>query len=526
MTRLRVAAPSLALQLLAAFAGGACGVLAFAPVRWWPLALLSMAVLFGLWCREARVGRTFAIGFAWGLGLFTAGVSWIYVSLHVYGNMPAVLAAAATFLFCCYLSIYPALAGACARVLRNRFAIGPWTWLLLVVPACFVLFEYSRGWLLTGFPWLTMGYAQAPGGPIDVPLAGFAPVTGVHGISLLLALSAAVIVVLHRPASLLSITGRGRAVLLILTLVFWGGGAGLQHLEWSHADGPVVAVALIQGNIPQELKWRADQQEATLKTYAALVEQSRARLIVLPETALPGFLDQMPPQFMQQLQQHASRQSADLVVGVPIAERGSSTLEPYRYANSAISMGLSPGQRYDKQHLVAFGEFMPPLFSWVYRWLQIPLAGFTPGGNEQTPMAIAGTRVAVNICYEDAFGGEIARHAAESRLLVNMSNMAWYGESLAADQHAQFSQMRALETSRWMLRATNTGVTAAIDEHGLVVAALPQFKRGVLQTEAQPRKGVTPYARVGDALALGIAFLMLAMAIAVGRRASRAMPSL
>ncbi len=517
MTRLRVAAPPLALQLLVAFGAGAIGVLAFAPFRWWPLGVLSLALLFGLWSREARAGRTFAIGFAWGLGLFTGGVSWIYVSLHVYGNMPAVLAGASTFLFCCYLSIYPGLAGICAQQLRNRFAIGPSAGLVLVIPACFVMFEYLRGWLLTGFPWLTMGYAQAPGGPIAVPLAGFAPVAGVYGISWLLALSAAVGVALFNPVSSVAVTGRGRAMLLASMLLVWGLGAGLRHLNWSEADGPVVTAALLQGNIAQELKWRADQQDATLKNYALLVEQSRARLIVLPETALPGFLDQMPPEYMQYLEKHARQNGADLVVGVPIAERGASGVEPYRYANSAISMGVSPAMRYDKQHLVAFGEFMPPLFSWVYRWLQIPLAGFTPGGSGQAPMAIAGTRVAVNICYEDAFGREIALQAAGAGLLVNMSNMAWYGESLAAEQHAQFSQMRALETSRWMLRATNTGVTAAIDEQGVVVAAMPQFKRGVLTVDAQPRSGATPYTRVGDALALAILVSVLVLAISSGR---------
>lgn len=517
MTRLRVAAPPLALQLFVAYGAGVLAVLAFAPFRWWPLGILSLALLFALWNREARAGRTFAIGFAWGLGLFTAGVSWIYVSLHVYGNMPAVLAGASTFLFCCYLATYPALAGLCARLLRNRLAILPATWLLLAVPACFVLLEYLRGWLLTGFPWLTMGYAQAPGGPVDVPLAGFAPVVGVYGISWLMASSAAVIVALFNPVSSLAVTGRGRLLLLASMLLVWGAGAGLRNLSWSEADGPVVTVALLQGNIPQELKWRADQQDATLKNYALLVEQARARLIVLPETALPGFLDQMPPEFLQQLERHARRNDADLVVGVPIAERGPSGNEPYRYANSAISMGVSPANRYDKQHLVAFGEFMPPLFSWVYRWLQIPLAGFTPGSSEQVPMAIAGTRIAVNICYEDAFGREIARPAAGAGLLVNMSNMAWYGESLAADQHAQFSQLRALETSRWMLRATNTGVTAAIDEQGEVVAAMSQFTRGVLTVDAQPRRGVTLYTRAGDAPVLAVLFLMLALAVSTGR---------
>ena len=200
------------------------------------------------------------------------------------------------------------------------------------------------------------------------------------------------------------------------------------------------------------------------------------------------------------------------------AERPAGANVPYHLANSAISIGVSPSQRYDKQHLVAFGEFVPPLFAWVYRWLQIPLADFSPRADESRPMQIAGHKIAINICYEDAFGREIAAQLPEAEILVNISNMAWFGRSLAADQHAQLSQMRALETARWMLRATNTGATAAINEKGVVTQVLPAFTRGALEIDAQPLTGATPYSRWRDApiiVWLAICFLS---AMALRRR--------
>ena len=509
-------------QLLLAAAAGATAVPAFAPYYLWPLALLSLCVLFALWHRSQTAWRAFAIGFAWGLGLFVAGVTWIYVSLHVYGNMPAPLAALATFLFCCYLSLYPAMAGVLFRKLVNMRPMSASIGLLLVMPASFIALEYLRGWLLSGFPWLTFGYSQTPGGMLAAPLAGFAPLLGVHGISWLLALTAAVGVLLVRPLSAVAISRRGQSVAMAALAVTWTAGHFLHHAPWSEPVGRPLPVALLQGNIEQSLKWREDQRDATLENYRELLGRTQAKLVVMPETALPNFLDAIPAGYVDGIGQRAAARGADVLVGVPIAERGSSSVNPYRYANSAISVGASASQRYDKQHLVAFGEFIPPLFSWVYHWLQIPLAGFTPGNDQQKPMSIAGQRVAINICYEDAFGSEIARQLPEANLLVNISNMAWYGRSLAADQHGQFSRMRAMETSRWMLRATNTGVTAAIDESGEMVASMAQFERGVLEVNAQPRAGTTPYVIWRDAPVLTLlAACLLAPLLLRGRLAPR-----
>ncbi|MBL8522836.1 MAG: apolipoprotein N-acyltransferase [Betaproteobacteria bacterium] len=509
----------LAVQLLLALVAGAIGVLAFAPIYFWPLALLSLFVLFSLWHKATTPKRAFVLGFFWGLGLFLAGVSWLYVSLHVYGNMPAPMAAGAILLFCCYLSLFPALAGWLQGKLVLRRRLSATISLLVVMPASFVAFEYLRGWFLTGFPWLTFGYTQTPGGVLAAPLAGFAPLFGAHGISWLLALTAAFCVLLVRPASGVALSRRGRTVAVTSVAVLWICGHFLHVASWSAPAGAALPVTLLQGNVEQSLKWREDQFELTLTNYLELANRSNAKLVVMPETALPGFLDKIPADYLNGIRQRALDRGADVLVGVPINERVTTdSLNPWRYFNSAISLGASAPQRYDKQHLVAFGEFIPPLFSWGYNWLKIPLAGFTPGSAEQQPMQIAGQKVAINICYEDAFGSEIARQLPAANLLVNVSNMAWYGRSLAADQHAQMSRMRAMETSRWMLRATNTGVTAAINERGEMVSALRQFERGALDVTAVPRSGATPYVLWRDWPVLIGLLLVLAWALFVRRR--------
>ncbi len=506
-------------QLLLALVSGAVGVFAFAPFHLWPLALPSLGVLFALWYRGTTVWRAFLLGFSWGLGLFAAGVSWIYVSLHVYGNMPAFLAGSATLLFCCYLALYPALAGALYRWLVSRRNHSAPVALLVLMPASFVAFEYLRGWVVSGFPWLTMGYSQTPGGGIEAPLAGYAAIVGAYGLSWLLAISVSA-VLLAGVASAVARSKFARIAILASLMVVWGAGFLLLQISWSRPSGKPIMVALLQGNIEQSLKWRDDQRAPTLAAYYQLVTGSQAKLIVLPETALPDLLDRIPSGYVESLRQHALRVGADVLMGVPIVERPAVAGTQYYLANSAVSIGTSPSQRYDKQHLVAFGEFVPPLFAWVYRWLQIPLSDFSPRSGESRPMQIAGHKIAINICYEDTFGREIATQLPEAELLLNISNMAWFGASLAADQHAQMSQMRALETARWMLRATNTGATAAINEKGKIVQALPAFTRGALEVDAQPLTGATPYSRWRDTPILMILAICLLSVTLLRRRTS------
>jgi len=267
----------------------------------------------------------------------------------------------------------------------------------------------------------------------------------------------------------------------------------------------------VQGNVAQELKFSEERYERILETYAALAEASRARLIVLPETALPRFLDRVEPAYLERLAAAARRNRGDLLLGVP-------TRSGSRFYNSVVSLGVSPVQVYHKVHLVPFGEFTPPGFAWAARILSIPLSDFSRGAPGQRPLAVAGERVAVNICYEDAFGAGIRRALPEATLLVNVSNVAWFGDSLAPAQHLQIARMRALESGRWVLRAANTGLSAAIAPDGSVRATMPQFAEGRVETEVRGHTGATPWVRGGDLPVVLLAALALALAALRARR--------
>ena len=475
---------------LTAFLLGAVTVLGFAPAAVSPLPFLGAAGLLWLWQGAATPRRAGALGYAFGLGLFLAGVSWVYISLHDYGAMPAALAAIATLLFCAFLALYPGLVG----YVQARAPGPPAAKQLLLIPALWALTEWLRGWIFTGFPWLTLGYSQA-----DSPLRGYAPLLGVFGVSWLIWLCAALLLALVRSRA------RARAAALAALALVLGSGYALERVEWTQAQGAPVTVSLVQGNIAQELKWDAARYAATVQLYQRMTERSAARLTVLPETAIPRFLDLLEPGLVQALAASARSHGGDLIVGVPLRDG------PGRYYNSVISLGQSPSQRYDKIHLVPFGEFIPYGFGWVLSVLQIPLSDFSRGSAAQAPLALAGQKIAVDICYEDAFGEEIIRALPEATLLVNVSNVAWFGDSLAPHQHLQISRLRALETGRFMLRATNTGMTAIIDHHGDLAAVLPAFTQGTLEGSAQGRSGATPYVRWGNAPLVLLALLACAL---------------
>jgi len=470
-------------KLLLSLAAGAMAVAGFAPLGLWLLPLVSLTLLFGLLARTHSMRCGFLIGLAWGLGFFLAGVSWVYVSLSVYGGMAAWLAALATFLFCAFLALFPAMIGA----LQARWRMSPALSLLGVAPLVWGASEWLRSWIFTGFPWLVMGYSQVPASP----LAGYAPVVGVYGVSYLLALIAALLA--------WSLTGCGRraqrawAVGAIVAISL--GGHVLRGIAWTTPDGAPTSVVLLQGNIPQDMKWLPEKSQATLEIYARMAAASPAQLIVLPETALPMFESSLPAVYRDALTSLGRKNSGDVLTGLPTGSPAGA------YYNSVISLGSAPSQRYHKVHLVPFGEYIPlkTLWGWVIEVLHIPLSDFARGAIDQRPLAIGGQRVAVNICYEDAFGEEIIRQLPAASVLVNVSNLAWFGDSFAPWQHAQMSQMRALETGRMMLRATNTGVTAIIDARGHLLASLPLFTRGSLSGEIQGYAGSTPYVRWGNA---------------------------
>ncbi len=509
------------LALALSAGAGAVTVFGFAPFHFALLPIVALATLFWLWQRAAQPRAAAALGFAFGAGLFGAGASWVYVALETFGGMPAPIAFVATTGWVAYLSLWPALAGWVAArftrresVARARAAAGAWT-----------LTEWLRGFGFTGFPWLSMGYAELlPSGA--TPLAGFAPVGGVFLVSLAVVLSAAMLAVAI--ARLADGVPRMSAFFVMTVVALFAGGALLLQLRWTVPYGSPMTVSLVQGNVAQTLKFDPDFRERNFALYTALARKARGRLVVLPESAFPVFADEVPESVLQQLVDIGGARDGDVLFGLFTLDPPLPGDDGPRYYNSVVSLGASSPQLYRKHHLVPFGETIPakPLVGWlINRVLAIPLADQTPGPANPAPFAVAGQRVAVNICYEDAFGAELIGPARAATMLVNVTNDAWYGRSIAARQHNQIAAMRALETGRPMLRATNTGITSAIDHDGRVLAELPWFERGILEVEVAGRQGETPYLRWGDSVALGLAFVVLATAVWSARRARRILAS-
>lgn len=483
------------IKLLLVFLLGMLSVLGFAPFYLFPVPVFALAILLRFCHASASPRKAAALGFGFGMGLFSAGVTWLYVSLHDFGAMPTPVAIAALIVLCAYLSLFPATSLWLLARLRQAT---PMLW-AAAAGALLMLAEWLRGYLFTGFPWLALGYSQAP----DSPLVGFAPILGVYGISFLLIFSAAMLFFWFD-------SGFRAKRYAVTFCALWVGGFALQMIEWVQPEGEPVTVSLLQGNIAQDLKWRDDHLENTMETYARLIMESKSRLIVTPEISIPLFSDVMPSAYLLHIAEHARSHDGDVLIG--LAERTVDGSDDYY--NTMFSFGASPEQRYRKHHLVPFGEFIPlkPIFGWIIQVLHIPLSDFSRGDLNQQPMHLAGQRVAINICYEDVFGEEIIYQLPQATLLVNVSNDAWFGRSIGPQQHLQISQMRAIETGRYMLRATNTGVTAIIDERGKVLQSIEIFTTSALHGVAQGFKGATPYVLAGNHPILGAAGLAVIVA--------------
>ncbi|HEX2604812.1 MAG TPA: apolipoprotein N-acyltransferase [Oxalicibacterium sp.] len=494
--------PSPPAALTALFAG-ALNVFAFAPFHWWPLQIATLALLFHLIVRATSLRSAALIGWLFGFGWSVCGVHWLYISMHDYGGMPAPMAALAVVLLALYLGIFPAAAAAIATSLRQR-GTSPAATLLLALPALWALSEWLRGWLFTGFPWVSTGYAHT-----SSPLAGFAPLLGVYGVGWLAASCGAC----------LALAAQRKWIAIVAVIAVMAAGVGLHQIAWTVPHGAPISVRLLQGNVPQEMKFDPDHANQTLTLYEDMMRAAPADLIATPETALPLLANQLPEDYLPRLSAFASATNSHLAIGVPVSDG------PRQYANSVI--GIAPGTareaaalyRYDKHHLVPFGEFIPFGFRWFVDMMRIPLGDFTRGAALQSPFNVREQWVLPNICYEDLFGEEIAAQLRNSAsggkpvatMLLNMSNIAWFGDSIALPQHLQISQMRAIETGRPMLRATNTGATAVVDPNGNVQTQLPPFERGVLTTSVLGYTGLTPYVRIGNA---GIVLLASALLLA------------
>jgi len=486
------------MNFLLALLSGAFAVPAFAPLEYWPFAFLSLMWLALLLERAHRARAGFGLGFAWGLGCFAAGVSWIYVALERYGGMHPLLASFAVLLFCAFLALYPAL---CASLYVRLRRGGPFRRAVLFA-ALWLVSEWLRGTVFTGFPWLAIGYSQTP----PSLLAGFFPLIGVYGVGGLTAFIAGLLglSMAHVRAGALHAPARMPAITIVLVCA---AGFMLARYSWVEPDGEPLTVSLLQPNVEPTFKWNPDNFNEVLRINTDLVSQARGVLVVLPETALPAPLDWLPDGYLARLANLVDGRGASLVTGVFTHENG-------HYQNTALTLGAGNGQRYAKHHLVPFGEYSPPLFDWFYRLVDIPMSQQIPGAADQAPLDLQERRIAVDICYEDVFGAELATAALpHAGLMLNLSNLAWYGDSLAQPQHLQIARVRAMESGRPMLRATNTGMTALALPDGKVEAVLPAFTRGVLETSVTAYRGETPFGRWGDWPALVVALGVIALAL-------------
>ncbi|MCP5150867.1 MAG: apolipoprotein N-acyltransferase [Ectothiorhodospiraceae bacterium] len=477
--------------------------LAFSPFDLVPVAVLSPAVLFHLWRTASARGAAW-LGWWWGVGAFGAGVSWIHESFrfsHILGLLPVVLTAG----FVAFLALYPALLGAVLRA-RSR-ASGGVAFLVLACPGGWVVVEWLRGHLLTGFTWLQLGYAHT-----DAALGGLLATGGVYLVGIGAAVTAGALAALVVPG----LGRRRRAALLGAVVALWLGAWGIGQVRWTVPDGEWLDVALIQGNVPQDQKWLPEMREPTLRRYLDLTRErlGRSDLVVWPETALPGFYHQMTD-VVRALAAEASPTGTRVLLGVPVADARTRT-----FMNSVLLLGEVP-ELYHKRHLVPFGEYLPlaPVLRPVVDALGIRVADFSPGPAEQPPMLMAGTRLAVSVCYEIAFGAEIARELPAAGLLVTVSNDAWFGRSIGPHQHLEIARARARETGRWLLRATNTGITAIVDPAGAITGRIPQFETAVLEGRVRPMAGATPYVRLGDWPAVVLAGAMFLLGRFARRKA-------
>ncbi len=480
-------------DLLALLAGSLL-VLAFAPFNLFPIAILSITALFLLW-KSCTPLRALWRGWLFGVGMFGFGVYWLHISLLQFGAMSFVSAIIVNALFVMLMALYPAFLG---WFILKVFPVCNKVRLLAALPAAWTLLEWFRSWFLSGFPWLSLGYSQ-----LDAPLAGWAPLMGVYGVSWAVAFSGSLLVYAF-------LGGRQAWPAWPALLLVWGLGGLLTQASWTRSLEEPINVAMIQGNTVPDIKFDPIHTQTILDTYLRLSQQHRdADLIIWPETAVPVFYHEAIGLF-EALTEEAKQYDSHFLIGVPVMDPDTGA-----YYNSVLGLSAESSDFYYKQHLVPFGEYMPfrGLIENQLKFIQIPLSDFTPGPPDQ-PLIKAGRHsIGISICYEDAFPDEIRRVLSNATLLVNVSNDSWFGDSIAPHQHLQIARMRALEAGRYLLRATNTGVSAVIDDRGNIVSQVPQFEEGVVTAQAMPFDGGTPYGLSGNTPLLFIMFVSLMVGI-------------
>lgn len=485
---------------LAYFACGALLTLAFAPSgQFWLAPLATIPLLFSCLVSTPRIAAWH--GFWFGCGLFLAGIYWFYVSIHVFGEAPLWIAIFLMLSVVVIMGFY----NAAAAWLICRLAGGRILAFVAIAPAAWVVIEWLRGWVLSGFPWMSLGYSQ-----IDSPLAGFAPLLGVYGVSLVLVLCA---------ASLLAaalVDSRRRYAFLAVAVLPWVAGQALLQIEWTRPAGDAIRTTIVQGGVSQDQKWLPQQFARTLDLYRDATLNGRDHsLVVWPEVALPAAIDQVEA-YLDDIERRVVANGQSLALG--ILERDFAQGAVF---NSVLMINGKDRRTYRKRHLVPFGEYFPvPDFvrEWM-RLMSLPNSDMTPGDARQALLETAsGEKIAVAICYEDAYGAEQLYAFPGATLIVNVSNDAWFGDTIAPHQHLEIARMRALEVGRYIVRATNNGVSAFVDEKGKILQTGPQFEFVTMTRDVVPMSGMTPYARSGN---LPLVLGLLAVLAVFGLQARR-----
>ncbi|WP_367107274.1 apolipoprotein N-acyltransferase [uncultured Psychrobacter sp.] len=498
----------LILTILIAWLAGAIFLFALAPYGFWPLAVVSPAILYALLLPKMSGKRAFIIGEAYGAGLWCVGAFWLYTSIHTYGGTPAWLALLMIAIMGLGMGLFH---GFLALIFNKLVGRQPFAF-----AALWILQEWLKTWLFTGFPWLFVGYAFTE----QYWLSSLAPVAGVFAVSFVAVLTAASLIELLRRRVGYAIAS---GVLLTISVALW-----LINPQWTKPKGtPDLSVSLIQGNIPQDLKWLTEYQVETLKIYATLTRSEWGRdIVVWPESSIPMFQTEALG-FINEMVKMAEETDTTWVTGIPYKDEAAfdpSTDKYPPFYNSVIALGSEAEGLYKKQRLVPFGEYIP--FEGVLDILP-NLAGsqdimsYSQGSDQQLPLRVRGHNLGSAICYEVAYPNTTRKNAIGTDFLLTISNDAWFGTSAGPLQHLQMVQMRALENGRWFMRATNTGVTAIIDHKGRIVKRAPQFERTVLRGELQARVGNTPFMRFGHYPLLVIIALLLLLSY-LGKRESTA----
>lgn len=481
--------------LIAVLAGGLLP-LAFAPFQFYPLAIIAPAILLFIWQKSLPL-QAFWRGLAFGIGFFGVGVSWVFVSIHEFGNTSTPIALFITALFVVYLALFPATQG----YLLTRFLTRPtFSKFCLAFPASWVLFEWFRGWFLTGLPWLFLGATQ-----VASPLRGLVPLLGEYGVAFAVTFSSGLIIwAIYKYYAAKKL---GASISILLLVFIWCTTPLLAHIDWTEPQGQPIKVALIQGNIPQQLKWDPTYLQTTIQRYYDLTQLHwDSQIIVWPEAAIPTLL-QNTKDFLNIMDTQAKQHHATLITGIPI-QNG------FDYYNGIVVLGNDSGLYY-KRHLVPFGEYVPlgSILRGLIGFFDIPMSNFSPGPLQQNALHVQGLVIAPFVCYEIIYSKMVLSLLPQANLLLTISDDAWFGHSFASAQHLQMGQFRALETGRYHLFSSNNGLTAIITPQGTIQASIPPFQSLTLTGTVQKRIGATPFVRLGTTPILAFMIFLVGLAV-------------